>query len=334
MKLTTFISISLRFFMIDTIKISYKLPVSKINSIKNSFDVCKTLHRGEFGDWFSEKYFMNKSFQYTFHEKNDLVNFDYITVDGSLSKQIKGDNYQNHKYLKEDVSEFYDILEKDIGFSFSEEDIVFISRFDTGINLLNVQAGNVIPSVMSLSPSRMSKHLWDGVFRVGNKTRQLRIYDKSKEILEKQKPLSGDLKKFLKENSITRIETQIVRSRNIVEKHKINSISDLLDIDNQKKVFFDTYRKIINSGKIKEMQKENYSLTLKEYRELQELKTVIKDFGDLEVYRKHLLKKGFDKGNVSRSISRLRNLIQFLEKDALSSLDKRIEEEIKKLVGK
>ncbi len=314
--------------MVDSIKISYKLTPNETSKLESTFDTA--LNIGSDGRLKSEKHYKNESFGYTLNYANDLVPFDYLTIDGSLSKQVKGDNWRNHRFNPDkDSDKFYNIINSETGLEFGDNNICFISRFDVGLNLVDIEPNGLIAQMYSLSPSRMSKHIWDESFRIGNKTRQLRVYDKAKEILSNTD--DEKIKLALSGKILSRIETQLVKNKNIQKKHDINTIADIMDIDKQKVIFFDTYNKIIKVDKIKKMDKEKGRLTLNQFGELQELKTVMRDFGDLESYRKFLLKKGYDKGGVSRKVSRLRNIIQYLEKDTFISLSDRIDEEIKRL---
>lgn len=315
--------------MVDTIKLSFIIKdYNEYKRLKKSFD--KNIHLDNEGRLKSEKYYLNKSFGYGLYPASDIVPFDIMTVDGSMAKQLKGNNWINHKYNPiKDEKRFYEIINEDTKGNFTPKDLCFISRFDVGLNLENIDPIGLISQFYALSPARMSKHIWDGSFRIGNKTRQLRIYDKAKEILENTKDTK--IKNTISGKTLSRIETQLVRNRNIYKKHNIKSVSDILTFKTQKDIFFDTYKKIVKIDKVKEMSKKRNHLTLSQFGELQELKTVLRDFGDLEHYRKFLIEKGYDKGGVSRKISRLRIIIQFLERETFISLSDRIDKEMKRL---
>ncbi len=316
--------------MVDTIKISLKINnEDDYNKLKSSFDTTITVDNK--GIIKSEKHYKNESFGYTLHPATDIVNFPILTIDGSISKQLRGNNWKNHYFEPEkDEKRFYDLISNETNMKWCSSDLCFISRFDVGLNIEDLDPTSLINQVFKLSPARMEKHIWNGSFRAGNKTRQLRIYDKKKEILDNTD--DKKIKETLSDKIITRIETQLVRDRNIQKRHGIKTISDILTLEKQKTIFFDTYNKIVKINKIREMENKNTEkLKLKEFRELQELKTVINDFGELESYRKFLILNGYDSGNVSRTISRLRELLQFLEKDTLINLSDRINEEMGKL---
>ncbi len=337
--------------MVDSISFSYRISDKIKNKLKNNFDeqiikskrMIKDNETGESKSLYEVfdlpekkdityvKYFKNESFNYTLVDSNDLVPFPTLKITGSIPKQLKGDNIRNYIYNKNDVSYFYEIINSEVNTELSDNDLTYISRCDIGVNIPNVPTTTIINSLKNISPSRMDVHLFDYSIRFGNKTRSLRIYDKVKEALEKEKDIK--IKNTLSGKIVSRIESQLVRNRNI-DKFDIRTVADVMDFKKQKALFYDTYSKIIKTNKIRDLCKLDNDLKLNEVSKIMEIENAISKFGNLESYRKYLLNEGFKPSAVSQHISKLRGLEQYAQKDVILSIDEKIKDELDKLEKK
>jgi hypothetical protein len=304
--------------MIDSINLKYKLTPEESGILHHKFDYQTTVKK-ESGESWIKYYYNPDGFNYSLG--GDFDGNELLTVTGSLPKQLRGNNWLNHKWDKKDITLFYERINDETGIKLDEGKLKYISRFDVGVNL-NVPSTAVIREMKELSPSRLNKVLYDSSLYFRNKTRQFRIYDKVKEIEKKSKTrLTGKI--------ITRFESQLQRNRNM-NKLNIHTVAEMLNKEQQKNIFYDTYKKILNKElMINYKSNINETLTLNEYSKIRELESVIQEFGDLELYRRHLKSCGYKKSTISRHISKLRKLLIYVRKENLISINKEIEEFLK-----